>query len=190
MTLVIGTPWSFLPRDPMPCPGTPWAHSSPSFLPCLLCPLLPYYSSASKRPWIQPWKVCLESPLHWCCERTTLQVSRGISARVMIKACIEPSQGTTLQAVNPGAGGGKNKNHKQKAPHQISALLLRYLLAASEASLQGGSALGLYTHTVSVRSKYGERLGRMPACPFSQILPPYDLTAICSCQRVISLCAW
>lgn len=48
------------------------------------------------RPWIPPGKVCLESPLHWCCEKTALHASRDILARTRIRICTEPSQGTTL----------------------------------------------------------------------------------------------
>lgn len=81
MTLVIVRPWSSLPRDPLPGPGMPWAHSSPSFLLCLLH-ALPLYSALTQIT-MKPTRTGLfESPLHWCCERSALQVSRYISARV------------------------------------------------------------------------------------------------------------
>lgn len=64
-TLVIMRPWSSLPRDPLPGPGMPWAHSSLSFLLGLLHPL-PLYSALTQMT-MKParrgllWKVLCKS---------------------------------------------------------------------------------------------------------------------------------
>lgn len=92
MTLVIVRPWSSLPRDPPPGPGMPWAHSSPSFLLCLLHPW-PLYSALTQMT-MKPSRIGTIFALMLWKEGSASQQKYFCK----VKACSEPSQGTASQA--------------------------------------------------------------------------------------------
>lgn len=138
---------------------------------------------------VGPTRKCSHGlPQHWCWERTALQSSAEVSARVRVRIWAEPPWGGTLQVINPRKqANNKKKTTNQKATQdQLCYCTVSWML--SEADLQGGRALWLHTH-----SQCWERLGRMPAGLISPPIPSpvWSSCALqtCSCQSRLSQCS-
>lgn len=152
MTLVMVRPWSSPPRDPLPGPGMPWAHS-PLVSPSSFTPRFTFDPNAPETNrdrfasitfTLMLWKERSASQQKYFCKG---------------KACPEPSQGTALPAVTPRKQINKiiilKTSTKQSTAAEVSfGGGISWLLSPS-CTPQGGSAFGLYTGTASRERGWG-----------------------------------
>lgn len=156
-------------------------------LPLFLLHPLPLYSPLTQMP-LKPIRTgLLQSPLHWCCERSALQVSRNISARV--RHALSPPKEQPPSS-NPQKTNKQNNNLKNlhKAKHNSrSELWWCYLLAALP-KLHTPRRKCIWT--LHRYSQQGERLGRIFLPVPSLKCSPAGSTSAAVRESSLSLCAW